>query len=121
MNLLKITLPERKCILFDTTYDLYTNKIFIHNLHCSITNIIHLLHPQHLLFSFELFRYIFFFRQLFYQPGKHFLCLLVNIRKITVQLAACEQIGVKYLAVLFEVTQMPLSPNAHWLLFFFGQ
>ena len=66
---------------------LCVNKLCIDNLSCSAADIIHLLHPQHLIFSLKLFRYIFFFRQLFYQPGKHFLCLFVNNGNVTVQLA----------------------------------
>lgn len=56
---------------------------------------------------------------LFYQLKKHILCLFINISKIAVQPAACEQIGVKYPAVLFEIAQVPLSPYAN-VLFFFG-
>lgn len=52
-------------------------------------------------------------RHLLYQPKKHIFRLLVNIRKITVQLAACEQAGVNHLAVLFEIAQvLDVSPHA---------
>ena len=38
------------------------------------------------------------------KPKKKFLCLSVNIRKIFgVQLAACQQIGIEYLAVAFQI------------------
>ena len=49
-------------------------------------------------------------RYLLYQPKKHIFRLFVNIRKITVQLATCEQVGIKHFAVLFEIAQVPLSP-----------
>ena len=55
-----------------------------------------------------------------YQPKEQIFCLLVNIRKITVQLATCEQVGIKHFAVLFEIAQVPLSPYSNRLIFFFG-
>ena len=74
-----------------------------------------------MIFSLKLFRYIFFFRQLFYQPGKHFLCLFVNISKVTVQLAGSQQIRIKSPFMLLNMPQVPLSPHTYWFLFFFGQ
>ena len=50
-------------------------------------------------------------RYLLYQPKKHIFRLCVNIGKVTVQLTACEQIGIEYFAVLFEIAQVPLSPD----------
>ncbi len=61
---------------------------------------IHLLYPQHLVFRFDRFRYAFLFGEFFYQPREHFLCLPVNVGKITVQLAACQQNVVTYPVIL---------------------
>ena len=61
---------------------------------------IHLLHPQHLVFRFECFRYALLFGKLFYRPREQFLCLPVNVGKITVQLAACQQNVVTYPVIL---------------------
>ena len=72
--------PGYRCPLF-----LIINYFFVYYLHCSIADIIHLLYPQHLIFRFEFFRYIFFLGKLFYQPKKHILCLFVNIGKVAVQ------------------------------------
>ena len=75
-------------------------------------DVIHLLRPQHLVFRFKRFRYALLFGKLFYQPREHILCLLVNIGKVIVQLTAYQQIGIEYLAMLFQIPQMPLSPYA---------
>jgi hypothetical protein len=53
-----------------------------------------------------------------YEPFKAFLCLLVDVGKICIQLAACEKIGVCNFAVLLQIVQMPLSPCAYRLFFF---
>ena len=47
-----------------------------------------------------------------------FLSLSINIRKIDVQFAACQQIGVEYFAVIFQIAKMTLSPYPDWLLIF---
>ena len=65
---------------------LVVNYIVVYTFCGSAADVIHLLHPNHLIFSFELFRYIFFFGKLFYQPEKHFFCLFVNISVVTVKL-----------------------------------
>lgn len=70
--------------------------------------------------GFELFDYTFTFRHLLYQPKKQFFRLPVDIRKITVQLAAYEQVGVKYFAVFPDIPQVPLSLPADRSVFFFG-
>ena len=45
-----------------------------------------------------------------YEPFKAFLCLSVDVGKIGVKPAACEEIGVCNLTVLLQIVQMPLSP-----------
>ena len=58
------------------------NYICIYNFRCTITDIIHLLHPQHHISCFEFFVYIFFFGKFFYQPEKHIGCLLLDVIKV---------------------------------------
>ena len=55
---------------------------------------------------------------LLYQHKKHGLRLIVQIGKITVQLAGDLQLCVQRLAVLSEIPQVPLAPNADGVLFF---
>lgn len=47
------------------------NQFCIYNFRCTVTDIVHLLYPQHLVGCFEFFGYIFFFGEFFYQPRKH--------------------------------------------------
>ena len=50
------------------------------------------------------------FCYLFYQPKKKLLCLSVNVRKIGVQFATCQQSGISHTAMLLEIAEMPLPP-----------
>ena len=68
----------------------------------------HLPNPFHLVFRFKLLGYALTFCHPFYQLKKHFLCLPVDFDKMSVQLSACQQIGIKYLAVLSEIPQVSL-------------
>jgi len=56
-------------------------------------------------------------RYLIYQPKKKLICLSVNIRKIGVQFATCQQSGISHTAMLLEIAEMPLSPYPDWPLF----
>ena len=53
-----------------------------------VSQIVHLLYPKHLTFRFERFRHALFFGKPLYQPREHFLCLTINVGKVTAQLAA---------------------------------
>ena len=97
------------------------NQLCIYNLFRTVTDIVHSLHPQHLILCFELFGYTFFFGKLFYYPKKEFLRLLVNIGKIIGQLAARQQIDIADFMVLLDIPQMPLTPNADFNLWLFGE
>ena len=46
-------------------------KLTRNDFHSSATDVVHPLHPQHLIFRFEGFRYALFFGKLFYQPRKY--------------------------------------------------
>ena len=75
-------------------------------------DVVHPLHPHHLIFRFECFRYTLFFGKLFYQPGKHCFCLLVEVSEVIVQLAGSQQLGIQTNLVLANMPQVSLSPNA---------
>ena len=75
-------------------------------------DVVHPLHPQHLIIRFEGFRYALFFGKLFYQPRKHCFCLLVEVSEVIVQLAGSQQLGIQTNLVLANISQVSLSPNA---------
>ena len=89
---------------------LCVDSIIIDDLHCRFTDCVHSLRPKHLLLHFELFGDTVLFSNVLYQPREHFFRLLVQISKVVVELAACQQFGVNGLVVLFQILQMPLSP-----------
>ena len=74
-----------------------------------------------LILGLELFCDAFTGRHLLYQLKKHSFSLFVQIGKISVQRAGGQQLRVQRLAVLPEIPQMPLAPNADGPLFFSGQ
>ena len=96
-------------------------QIVVYNFCGSAADIVHFLHPLHLIFRFERFGYALTLCHLLYELRKHFVCLLVDVGKVSVHLAACQQIEIKDLAILLDIPQMPLTPNADRLLFSFGQ
>ena len=79
------------------------NQLCINNLRCTVADIVHTLHPQHLVFRFELFCYTFLFGELFYQPKEHILCLLVDVGEVGGELTACQQICIADFVVLLDV------------------
>lgn len=59
------------------------------------------------------------FCYLLYEPQKHLLRLLVNIRKASIQCAACEQSSVNHLFMLFQMVFVSLPSYADGFCFFF--
>ena len=76
-----------------------------------IPDVIHPLYQQHLILGLALFRNALTNGRLFYQLKEHILCLLVQIGKITVQLAGELQLRVQRLAVLPEISQVSSPPH----------
>ena len=97
---------------------LCVDQVVVHHLHGSILDVVHPLHPQHLILGLEPLGDALTDGHLFYQLKKQVLRLLVQIGKIIVQLACDLQLCVQRLAVLPEISQMPLSPNVDGALFF---
>ena len=54
------------------------------------SNAIHLLYPLHLVSSFEVFGYTFFFGVFFYEPRKEILRLLLDICEVGMELAGSD-------------------------------
>lgn len=81
---------------------------------------VHFSNPFKLIFRFQLFRHTLPFGIFLYQPRKQFFCLFVNICKITVQFAACEQRCVSRSFMFLQIVFVLLSPYADWLIFLFG-
>ena len=76
----------------------------VYNFRGSAADIIHPSNPLHLVICFEFFCHTLTLCHLFYETKKHILSLFVEGRKIAVQFAACQQICVKYLAVLLDIS-----------------
>ena len=64
------------------------DEFIIDNFLCSVVDIVHFMHPQHLIIRFELFGYAFLFGELFHKPIKHFIRFFVNICEIGGELTA---------------------------------
>ena len=93
----------------------------VDNLSRSLNSIIHLAYPQHLVSYFELFSAAFLPCESLYKFIVHLLRLFINIGKILVELAFCEQIGIENGAASFDIAKMLLSPQTDWSLILFGQ
>ena len=70
---------------------LLIDNIGIYNFSCSCLYLIHSTNPQHRVFYFKLFGHALLVSHLLNQSKHHFRCLFVNIGKVIIQFAACEQ------------------------------
>ena len=66
---------------------LYVYELVVYNFCCSTPDTVHSLYPQHLILNLKLLRDALMYGKQFYQLKKHGLRLLVQIGKITIQLA----------------------------------
>ena len=64
------------------------DNFIVYDFFGTIADVIHTLHPQHLIIRFELFGYAFLFGELFHKPIKHFIRIFVNICEIGGELTA---------------------------------
>ena len=99
---------------------LIVNEILINDFFYPISNVIHFSPLRLLVSCFELFGYTLTLCHLLYQSRKNFLCLLVNIGKVAVQLPTCEQSGACRSFMLLKIAFVSLPPYADRLVFFFG-
>ncbi len=65
----------------------YKDHIRINSFCYTRSDVVHLLHPLHLVGSFELFGDTFFFGVFFYEPRKELLCLFFDVCEVRVELA----------------------------------
>ncbi len=100
---------------------LCVDNLGVYNFHSPVADVVHPADPRHWIVGFQCLRDAFRLGYLFYQPRKHFLCLLVNVSKITIQLATGEQRGIQRLAVGFEIASVPLPPDTDVYLSFLRQ
>lgn len=84
---------------------------------CTVSAGIHPPDPFHLVAGFQRFRNALCICHLLYQPKKKLLCPSVNVRKIGVQFATCQQRGISHTAILPEIAEMPLPPYSDWPIF----
>ena len=82
---------------------LYKNNFTDYDLNSSISYAVHSADPSHLVGGFQLLRYALRRSHLTYQLFEYSLSLLVNVRKIAVQLAAQQQTGIDCFAVCPDV------------------
>ena len=82
--------------------------------------VVHQSYPRHLIGRFKRLRNTMPFCCFLDKGFLHFLCLLVNISEVAVQLAAQQQSVIKGWAVFFEIPFVPLTPHADRLFFFSG-
>lgn len=87
----------------------------------SAANVIHPSNPLHLVVCFELFRHALTLCKLPYQLIKHILRLLVDIGKISGQLAFGQQICVENITVTLQIAKMPFPKYADFHFWLFGQ
>ena len=83
----------------------------IHDLHCSVPDVVHPMHPQHLIPRFELFGDALTLGHLLCQQEHLLRCLFVDVGKVGVQSAAGQQLYVQGFALGFDVPQVSLTPN----------
>lgn len=91
-------------------YALYVYDILVHNFHCVCPNVVHPTDPSHLIDCFQRLSNTLSFHHLLDDGAHHFLCLLVNVGKVAVQLATQQQSVIKGSAVFFEIPLVSLPP-----------
>ena len=83
----------------------------INDLHCPVPDVVHSLHPQHLILRFELFSYALSLGHLLCQQEHLLRYLFVDVGKVGIQLAADQQFRVQGFALLLDMPQVALPPN----------
>ena len=99
------------CIVL-TVYKLTRNDF-----HSSTADVVHPLHPQHLIFRFEGFRNALFFGKLLYQPRKRCFCLLVEVCKVSLSSSALSNGSSNIMATgnLWKNHAWCKKPNEEWV------
>ena len=69
-------------------------EVCVYHFRSSAADVIHLINPFHLIIRFELFGYALTLCHLLYKPRKHIFCLFVEVSKVSVQFATCQQIEI---------------------------
>ena len=95
------------------------NQIVVNDLGGSVMDIVHSLHPSHLVLRLERFGHVLTLCHLLYLPEKQFFCLPINVGKIAVQLAGSKQVVIQDAVMLFQIPPVSLSPYADVILFAF--
>lgn len=90
---------------------LCVDQTVIYDLYCPVPDVVHPLHPQHLILRLELFGDALTLCHLFYQQEHLLRRLLVDVVKVGIQPAAGQQFRVQGFALCFDVLQVPPAPN----------
>ena len=84
----------------------------IYDLRCPVPDVVHPLHPQHLIPRFEPFGDALTLGHLLCQQEHLIRCLLVDVGKVGIQSAAGQQLRVQGFALRLDLPQVPLPPDA---------
>ena len=90
----------------------YIDQLMIHKLCCPVPDVVHSLYPKHLILDFELFDAALTLGHLLYQQEHLLRRLFVDVGKVCIQPIAGHQFHVQRFALLLDVLQVPLPPNA---------
>ena len=78
----------------------YEHHVWIDSFDYTLSDVIHSLHPLHLIGGFELFGDAFFFGVFFYKPRKEFLRLFLDVCKRRMEFAGSEQVVIQDFTVV---------------------
>jgi len=79
---------------FTIALKLSVYQFCVHYFGGSVADIVHPTNPFHLIVCFEFFGHTLTLCHLIYEPKKHILSLLVNLRKVFAQFTAYKQVGI---------------------------
>ena len=91
-------------------FGLCVNNFCVDDFSCPCLYLVHSSSSQHRVFRFELLGHTFLVSHLLNQSEHHTRCLLVNVSKAAVQLAACEKRGVKRPFMFLLIAFVSLCP-----------
>ena len=99
---------------------LCVNQLMVYDLHDPVPNVVHTLHPQHLILRLELFCHTLPLCHLLCQQEYLLRCLFVDVGKVGVQPAAGQKLRVQGFSLRFDVPQVPLPQYPDGLFHFGG-
>ena len=87
----------------------------VYDFRCPVTDVVHALYPLHLIPCFKLFGDALLHGHLLCQLEHLLLRLFIDVGKVGIQPAANQQLRIQGLALLLDISQVPLPPNTNGL------